>query len=138
MFEAGTPVTIGILAVGVAGFCASTYVLVWLYKQFRALKNEIVSLIEKSEAAAERRIAAASSQLAVAEGRVALLNEKQHAVELRIAELRAEVAETYMTKASAGLAIERLTTQLVGLRSDIDGRFNSIENHLRGGNAAAG
>ncbi len=136
MFEASTPVTIGLVVMVFAGVGASVTFLVWLWRQFKSLRDEITGLIEKSEAAAEKRIGEASSQLSLAQGQVALLREKLHAIELRMMQMRAEIAETYMTKASAGHAIERLTTELVGLRSDIDGRFNSIEKHLRSGKAS--
>ena len=120
MLEASTPVTIGLVVMVFAVVGAAWGFMVWFNKQFGALKDEIVGLVEKSEAAAEKRIAEASSQLAVAQGKVTLLNEKVHGLELRILQMRAEIAETYMTKASAGHAIERLTSELVGLRSDID------------------
>lgn len=133
MLNASTPITVGLFAVAALGVTVSTGFLIWLWSQFKGLKAEIVELIKAAEQDAHARISGVTTQVATVDGKIALLSERLHAIELEGAKERAAIAETYMSKTSAGAALTRLTDEFAGMRRDVEARLQSIEHHLRRG-----
>jgi hypothetical protein len=137
MPEASTPLTIGLFFIAAFGFTASTGFLLWLWRQLRSLKDEILSLVKADTERTTKAMDELATRIGAVAGEHRLLNERTHALELARANDRAEFAEKYMSKTSATGAIERVETAVTDMRRDIGGRLNSIEDHLRQGRPPA-
>lgn len=131
MFEASTPLTVGLFAIAAVGFFSSSGFLIWLWRQLRSLKDEILALVRADTERTTLAIERLGIQIAGVDGKTVLLNERLHALELGLAQARTEFAERYMSKESATGAIGRVETAVTDMKRDIGERLNSIETHLR-------
>ena len=131
MLEASTPLTFGLFAIAAGGFFASSGFLLWLWRQLRGLKDEILELVRADTERQSAAIRDLSVQIAGVDAKQALLKERLHALELELARARTEFAERYMSKESATGAIGRVEAAVTDLKRDIGNRLNSIEDHLR-------
>ncbi len=131
MPEASTPLTVGLFMIAAFGFTASTGFLLWLWRQLRGLKDEILALVKADTERTTTAIRELSVQIAGVDGKNSLLRDRLHALELDLAKARTEFAERYMSKESATSAIGRVETAVTDLRRDIGERFNAMESHMR-------
>jgi hypothetical protein len=131
MPEASTPITVGLFWIAAAGFSAAIGVLVWLWRQFRTLKEDILALVKADTERTTKAMEELATRLGAVDAKTVLLNERTHALELARANDRVEIAEKYMSKTSATGAIERVETAVTDMKRDLGTRLNSIENHLR-------
>jgi hypothetical protein len=133
MPEASTPLTIGLFFIAAFGFTASTGFLLWIWRQLRTLKDEILGLVRADTERTTKAMDELATRIGAVVGELRLLNERTHALELARANDRVEMAEKYMSKTSATGAIERVETAVTDMKRDLGTRLNSIEGHLRKG-----
>jgi hypothetical protein len=131
MPEASTPLTVGLFWIAAFGFTASTGFLLWLWRQLRGLKDEILALVKADTERTTIAIERLGIQIAGVDGKTVFLNDRLHALELALSQARTEFAERYMSRESATGAIGRVETAVTDMKRDIGERLNSIETHLR-------
>lgn len=131
MPEASTPITVGLFWIAVIGFFASGGFLLWLWQQMKGLKEEIVALVTKETEGTTKALGELNVKIGGVDGKVTFLNEKLHALELAAAKSTAESAEKFMSKQSAGAALDRVSVEIADMKRDLGNRLNSIEHHLR-------
>lgn len=123
MPEASTPITVGLFWVAAVGFTAAIGVLVWLWRQLRALKDEILALVKADTEQTRESLRELATRIGAIDGKAVLLNERTHALELDIAKARTEFAERYMSRESATGAIGRGETAVTDMKRDLGARL---------------
>lgn len=131
MPDPATPLTVGLFWIAAFGFTVSTVFLFWLWRQMRGLKDEILDLEKADTERTAKAIDNITTQIAAVDAKTLILNERVHAIDLQHAKSRAEVAEKFMSKESASVAIGRVETAVTDMKRDIGDRLVSIEQHLR-------
>lgn len=129
--DASTPITIGLFWVAAFGFVISCGFLIWLWQQMKGLKAEILGIVTQETEQSKKAMLELGVKISGVDGKVTFVNEKVHALELAAANQRAETAEKFMSKQSAGLALDRVSTEIADMKRDLGDRLNSIEHHLR-------
>lgn len=124
-----TVLTYGMAALVILGFAAGVGVMMWFVRQAGSLKREILTIVSEHEEKVDRRFAAVGDTVAALRGQVEALAGRIHATELALEVSRREIAETYMSKASAGEALKRVATMIEA----VERRLADIETFLREG-----